>query len=284
MTSLTPRRTSSSTTAELEPHPDAGRDDPAARRAPGAPSGRLYAHRPDRRRHTDAAGPPCIARCWARASRRGSARGDDAADAHHRRRRRPELLPRLRDRGRRGRGRGSRAWSMSAAGSFSIELEPRRGDPERDPLVWCRRCSPRRRAAAIHRGLCRGRSAGEAQATGFDHVMVYRFLPDGSGSVIAETAAEGSESISACAFSLEHSAAGAQALSHQLAAPHSRCALHASADRACASPETGRPLDLCHSALRTFRRYICAYANMACAPPCPCRSSSAAGFCARRLP
>jgi light-regulated signal transduction histidine kinase (bacteriophytochrome) len=69
-------------------------------------------------------------------------------------------------------------------------------------------------------------------ATGFDRAMVYRFLPDGSGVVVAEDARAGLESFLGLHYPVRYPQAGARALPPQLAAGDSRRELSAGATAA----------------------------------------------------
>ncbi|HEY8063538.1 MAG TPA: HWE histidine kinase domain-containing protein [Methylosinus sp.] len=137
-------------------------------------------------------------------------------------------------------------------GVILIELEPRRGDPERDPLGLVQTMLAATAAAESIEAYAEAVARETAKATGFDHVMVYRFLPDGSGSVIAETAAEGYESYLGLRFPASDIPQQARKLYLTNWLRLIPDALYTPAPiEPALSPETGRPLDLRHSALRS---------------------------------
>ncbi len=89
-------------------------------------------------------------------------------------------------------------WDLSShqAGSrLVIELEPEEDDAARFGLLQTlERAAAGFEAAQDLGGLCR-RAAREFRAlTGYDHVMVYRFLEEGAGQVLGEDRAEGRRS------------------------------------------------------------------------------------------
>jgi len=81
---------------------------------------------------------------------------------------------------------------IHASGTFILlELEPRfEGNPE-DPLSLVQEMIARVRGAKTVTAACDAIAQAVYDASGFDRVMVYRFLNDGTGSVEAEARGEG---------------------------------------------------------------------------------------------
>jgi len=137
-------------------------------------------------------------------------------------------------------------------GVILIELEPRRDGAERDPLGLVQKMLAAAAAAETVEDYARAVARETAHATGFDHVMVYRFLPDGSGSVIAETAAEERPSYLGLRFPASDIPLQARKLyltNWLRLIPDARYT--PAPIEPALSPKTGRPLDLSHSALRS---------------------------------
>ncbi|MBK1658812.1 HWE histidine kinase domain-containing protein [Paracraurococcus ruber] len=80
-----------------------------------------------------------------------------------------------------------------AAAGLMLEIEPLPGDlpsVRPSPLPLVQAMLARVAAAPSLREACQAATEEVRRVTGFDRVMVYRFLPDGSGAVIAEARAE----------------------------------------------------------------------------------------------
>ena len=71
--------------------------------------------------------------------------------------------------------------------TFLMEFEPKRSDRVRDPSAVAQSLLPRMVAADTTDDLCAIAADAVWALTGFDRVMVYRFEPDFSGVVVAET-------------------------------------------------------------------------------------------------
>ncbi|MBG0811978.1 GAF domain-containing protein [Methylosinus sp. H3A] len=137
-------------------------------------------------------------------------------------------------------------------GAILVELEPCRGGAERDPLGLVQKMLASAAAAETIDAYAEAVARETAHATGFDHVMVYRFLPDGSGSVIAETMTEERPSYLGLRFPASDIPAQARKLyltNWLRLIPDARYT--PAPIEPALSPKTGRPLDLCHSALRS---------------------------------
>ena len=86
-----------------------------------------------------------------------------------------------------------------SGGSLVVELEAPVADDPHDPLAIVQTMLQRLHDAPDLPAFCQA-AVDEIQAfTGFDRVMLYRFLPDGSGAVDAEARAPGVSSFSASA-------------------------------------------------------------------------------------
>ena len=104
-----------------------------------------------------------------------------------------------------------------------IECEPSVDEPELNAGATVRGMIARLQQTGDQRAFFRVAAREMRALTGFDRVMVYRFDPDGSGEVIAESARAGLEFVSRAALSgIGHSKPGAHPLSPQLAAHHPR--------------------------------------------------------------
>ena len=118
------------------------------------------------------------------------------------------------------------------------------------------------------------------RVSGFDRVMVYRFLPDGSGIVDAESRADGVESF----LGLRYPASDIPRQARELylnnwirLIPNARYTPEPiiPAD----DPRTGTPLDLSHSLIRSVSPMHLEYlANMSVAASCRCPLSWMAGY------
>ena len=81
-----------------------------------------------------------------------------------------------------------------------VELEPVRSEPvadlssTTDPIARLKRLLSAVQMTASVEECCAAAAISLRKATGFDRAMVYRFLPDDSGEVVAEDAREGLES------------------------------------------------------------------------------------------
>ncbi len=75
-----------------------------------------------------------------------------------------------------------------------VELEPAGESQPEDALALVQVMLARVQQADTAQGFCQGLADEVRRVTGFDRVMVYRFLPDGSGVIDAEARGEGVES------------------------------------------------------------------------------------------
>ena len=121
-----------------------------------------------------------------------------------------------------------------------IECEPSVDEPELNAGATVRGMIARLQQTGDQRAFYRVAAREMRALTGFDRVMVYRFDPDGSGEVIAESARAGLESY----LGLHYPASdipqpGAHPLSPQLAAHHPRYQCRALADRTAARSSGG---------------------------------------------
>ncbi|PWB93896.1 HWE histidine kinase domain-containing protein [Methylosinus sporium] len=137
-------------------------------------------------------------------------------------------------------------------GVILVELEPRRDGVESDPLGLVQKMLAATAAAETLETYAEAVARETALATGFDHVMVYRFFPDRSGSVIAEAAAEGCPSYLGLRFPASDIPQQARRLylTNWLRLIPDVRYTPAPIEPAL-SPATGRPLDLSHSVLRS---------------------------------
>ena len=84
------------------------------------------------------------------------------------------------------------------------------GQPD-DALSLCRPCCCACSRPPTPQAFCQGLADEVRRITGFDRVMVYRFLPDDSGAVVAEARHAAAESLPRPALSgLRHPTAGAE--------------------------------------------------------------------------
>lgn len=85
-----------------------------------------------------------------------------------------------------GNGRDVDAIVHASGPSLVLELEPRLEDNPEDPLSLVQEMVARVRGAKTAAAACDAIAEAVQGASGFDRVMVYRFLGDGAGSVEAE--------------------------------------------------------------------------------------------------
>jgi two-component system, chemotaxis family, sensor kinase Cph1 len=151
-----------------------------------------------------------------------------------------------------------------SSGLLVLEFEPRRlPDPE-DPLALVQSMMGHVQPAETIQAFCNIIAAEVRTVSGFNRVMVYRFLPDGSGAVIAEAHDPGIESFLGLHYPPSDIPKQARALylkNWSRLIPHAGYApapIHPTVN-----PANGRPLDLSQSLLRSVspvhRQYL---ANM----------------------
>jgi len=137
-------------------------------------------------------------------------------------------------------------------GLIIIELEPQRSGFEREPLALVQRMIANCTATETISQFLASVAEEVFRATGFARVMVYQFLQDGSGSVIAESRAEGVDSF----LGLRYPASDVPQQARRLYVAN-WLRLIPDVDYTPAplipadNPKTGRPLDLSHSVLRS---------------------------------
>ena len=111
-----------------------------------------------------------------------------------------------------------------------LELEPVGESVPEDALDLVQAMLSRVQHADTPQVFCQGLVEGVRRVSGFDRVMVYRFLPDGTGCVDAEARGEGVEILPGAPLScLRYSEAGARTLFYQLDPSHPRCKVYARA-------------------------------------------------------
>lgn len=79
-------------------------------------------------------------------------------------------------------------------GLLVIELDPRLEQPPENPLAIIHAMLRKIQEAETAQGFCQAIADEVRHVIGFDRVMIYRFLDDGSGSVIAEAVEPGTDS------------------------------------------------------------------------------------------
>lgn len=79
-------------------------------------------------------------------------------------------------------------------GLLLLEFEPRHGPEPADPLMLVQTLIHRVQPAGSSAALCEAIAAAVREVSGFDRVMIYRFMDDDSGEVVAESRAQGVES------------------------------------------------------------------------------------------
>ncbi|MBS0393616.1 MAG: GAF domain-containing protein [Proteobacteria bacterium] len=139
-------------------------------------------------------------------------------------------------------------------GTAIVELEPSRGDaaPTDEPIAELRALLVAVRASASVDESCRAAAVALRSATGFDRAMVYRFLPDDSGVVVAEDARAGLESF----LGLHYPASDIPRQAREL---YRRNWIRTIPDidyvaaplEPAVNPRTGAPIDMSHCALRS---------------------------------
>ncbi|MFO1147569.1 MAG: GAF domain-containing protein [Alsobacter sp.] len=137
-------------------------------------------------------------------------------------------------------------------GILILELEPTGTDAGDDSIALVHGMVRHIQAAATHREACQAAASQVAAATGFDRVVVYRFLPDSSGLVEAEVCRKGMDSFLGLQFP-------ASDIPKQARELYLRNWIRAIPDAKYSpfpivperNPVTGRQLDLTQSALRS---------------------------------
>ncbi|MFZ1108780.1 MAG: HWE histidine kinase domain-containing protein [Rhodomicrobium sp.] len=144
------------------------------------------------------------------------------------------------------------AVAHTSGGVLIVEIEPHRSERPSDPLALVQGMIGRVQQEAKPPGFLQAVTREIRAATGFDRVMAYRFLPDESGAVIAETQAEKLKP-----YLGQHYPASDIPKQARDLYLRNRVRLIPDADYAPApllpplNPLTGRPLDLSHSVLRS---------------------------------
>jgi light-regulated signal transduction histidine kinase (bacteriophytochrome) len=77
---------------------------------------------------------------------------------------------------------------------LALEIEARREPEPEDAVALVQTMMRPVQLATTAQAVCEAIVTELRAATGFDRVMMYRFLPDGSGAVVAEAASEGIDS------------------------------------------------------------------------------------------
>ena len=154
------------------------------------------------------------------------------------------------------------SWSHQASGLLVLEFDPRREPAPENSLALVQSMIRHVQRAETVQAFCEAVAAEVRAITGFDRVMVYRFTPDGSGEVKAESRAPDIESLSRPALSgVRHPEAGARAVPRPTGSARSRTPA-TRPRRSC--PRSIRaaalPLDLSQSVMRsvspTHRLYL----------------------------
>lgn len=137
-------------------------------------------------------------------------------------------------------------------GAIVIELEPQRPGSEPDPLALVQRMIANSAPAETIVDFADAVAREVAKASGFDRVLVYRFLNDGSGKVIAEARAEGVDSYLGLRFPASDIPRQARRLylTNWLRLIPDAVYTPAPIEPAI-NPKTGKPLDLSYSVLRS---------------------------------
>ncbi len=137
-------------------------------------------------------------------------------------------------------------------GALVVELEPRSGEPPKNPLTLVQGMIARVQSAPDAPGFMRAVTDEARAATGFDRVMIYRFLPDESGEVVAESKQDDLEPM----FGLHFPASDIPKQARDLYL-RNRMRIIPDARYTPApltpvlNPLTGEPLDLSYAALRS---------------------------------
>ena len=133
-----------------------------------------------------------------------------------------------------------------------LEFEPPGDEGHDNTLALLHTMEQRLRKARTVPDLCQGMAEAVRETTGFDRVMVYRFLPDGSGQVDAEALAPEIEGFLGLRFPASDIPRQARALylrNWLRLIPNARYTPAPLQPEL--APSTGRPLDLSQSVLRS---------------------------------
>jgi chemotaxis family two-component system sensor kinase Cph1 len=167
-----------------------------------------------------------------------------------------------------------------------LEFEPVRRDPisaqlaSNDPMAWLKGLLSAVQMTASVQACCAAAAVSLRAATGFDRAMVYRFLPDESGEVVAEDARAGLDSF----LGLHYPASDIPLQAREL---YRRNWLRTIPDieyqpaplQPALNPRTGETIDMSHCALRSVSPIHVEYLrNMGV-----CASMSASIVCQDRL-
>ena len=133
-----------------------------------------------------------------------------------------------------------------------LELEPVSESIPEDALALVQAMLSRVQHADTPQAFCQGLADGVRRVSGFDRVMVYRFLPDGTGCVDAEARGEGVESFLGHHYPASDIPKQARALYFTNWIRLIPDARYTPAPILCASdPRNHKPLDLSHSLIRS---------------------------------
>jgi light-regulated signal transduction histidine kinase (bacteriophytochrome) len=137
-----------------------------------------------------------------------------------------------------------------ASGLLVVELDPRREPAPENSLALVQSMVQRVQCADTVQAFCEATAAELRATTGFDRVMVYRFTPDGSAEVAAESCAPNAESFLGLHDpepDIPDQGRAAPPTNWISAVPDVRCA--AAPVLPELNPSTGAALDLSHSAI-----------------------------------
>jgi len=148
------------------------------------------------------------------------------------------------------------AIAYGSNGLLVLEIEPRREAEPEDALALVQTMMRPVQLAETTQGVCEAIVAGMREATGFDRVMLYRFLPDGSGAVIAEARGDGVDSFLGLHYPETDIPKPARLLPR---ARHIRLIPDAAYTAAPILPLDGQPLELSQSGIRSVSQVHRAY-------------------------
>jgi light-regulated signal transduction histidine kinase (bacteriophytochrome) len=139
-----------------------------------------------------------------------------------------------------------------SGGLVVLEFEPRTGADAEDPLVVVQAMAHAVQRAKTVQTFCEALAHEVRMAAGFERVLVYRFERDDSGVVVAESRCEDVESLLGLRYPESDIPRQARALYLANTIRLIPDAGHSPAPIIPATnPETGQPLDLSHSVLRS---------------------------------
>jgi light-regulated signal transduction histidine kinase (bacteriophytochrome) len=151
---------------------------------------------------------------------------------------------------------GIDAIAYGSIGLLVLDIEPRREPEPEDALALVQTMMRPVQLAESTQGVCEAIVAGMREATGFDRVMLYRFLPDGSGAVIAEARGEGVDSFLGLHYPETDIPKPARLLPR---ARHIRLIPNADYTAAPVLPAGAEPLELSQSGIRSVSQVHRAY-------------------------